>query len=216
MIPDGRQLMPGPTDNSAAARTPQSRLWRIPSAARRSFVPWMEALPPLRPGENDLTRLHPASDVADGEVITVSGRLTYCDGRPVRGTLVEIWNANRHGRYAHVDDPGRAPLDPLFNGEGRTITDEDGSYAFRTILPGAYLARPDIGRWRPRHIHFSIRGGSARLITQLYFHGDPYNASDPGFILLGDAQPRHLATTCGDGHYGFDIVMGGTNANWFE
>jgi protocatechuate 3,4-dioxygenase, beta subunit len=212
----GRQLVPGPTDNSAALRTPAEPLWLIPPAARASFVPWLDCLPALRAGENDLSRLKPDSPVAEGRVITIGGRVSDRDGRPLRQTLVEIWNANRHGRYAHVDDPARAPLDPLFRGLGRVLTDADGGYVFRTIMPGSYLARPDIGRWRPAHVHFSVRGGSARLITQMYFAGDLYNVTDPGFILLGAAQPRHLVTDDGDGHFHFDIVMDGANASWFE
>ncbi len=211
----GRQLVPGPTDNAAAARTPIERLRRIPPTARRSFVPFMPILPGLRMGENDLTRVAPGRPQAHGQVITVAGRITDCLGRPISPSLVELWNANHWGRYTHIDDPARERLDAYFLGHGRAVTDVDGNYFFRTILPGPYLARPDIDRWRPRHIHFSIRGGSARLITQLYFTGDPHNAADPGFILLGDAQTRHLAIEESEGQFRFDIVMAGRNANWF-
>lgn len=102
------------------------------------------------------------------------------------------------------------------------MSDDNGRYRFRTIMPGAYLARADIGRWRPKHIHLSIRGGSACLMTQMYFRGDKYLEGDPAFILLGDAQERHFANPVGeptdDGvtHYNWDIVVGGRNACYFE
>ena len=105
---------------------------------------------------------------------------------------------------------------------GRVVTDEDGNYRFWTISPGAYLARPDIGRWRPKHIHLSVSGGSARLITQMYFPGEPNNASDPMAILMGDrfenniGKPYETIDLDVDEGYRFDIVVGGRNATFFE
>jgi len=217
----GRLLLPGPTDGAAERRVPTQPLRLIPSAARASFAPWVTDLPGLKPGENDLTRIAPGRPLADGEVIEISGHVRDEFGRPVRNTLVEIWNANRWGRYTHVKDPVREQLDPNFLGFGRTLTDEHGRYRFRTIRPGSYLARPDIGRWRPAHVHVSIRGGSARLIAQMYFQGDPNLARDPMFILLGEAQSRHFGHVTGPGPagetlYNWDIVIGGRNTSYFE
>ena len=217
----GRLMLPGPTDGAAERRVPIERLRLIPEAARQSFVPWLSDLPGLQLGENDLTRIAPGRSQAEGEVMEISGRVLDEVGRPVRHTLVEIWNANRWGRYTHVKDPVRERLDPNFLGFGRTMTDEAGRYRFRTIRPGSYLARPDIDRWRPAHIHVSIRGGSARLIAQMYFEGDPHLARDPMFILLGDAQSRHFGKPAGRGPndealYHWDIVIGGRNTAYFE
>lgn len=218
----GRKLVIGPTDRTSEQRTPKSPLFLIPDAARESFVPFVATLPVPRPGENDLTRIAPGRPLAEGERIEVTGRLTDERGRPIRHALIEVWNANRWGRYTHSDDPAVQPLDPNFLGIGRTVTDSDGNYSFYTIDPGAYLARPDIGRWRPKHVHFSILGSSARLITQMYFPGDPYLEKDPSFFLLGDAQQRHLGVRTDsllDGFtsaYHFDITVGGRNAAFFE
>lgn len=135
--------------------------------------------------------------------------------------MVDIWNANKWGRYTHVKDPVRERLDPNFLGFGRTMTDETGRYRFRTIMPGSYLARPDIDRWRPAHVHLSLRGGSARLIAQMYFQGDPHLARDPMFILLVEARGRHFGNRVGQGAegetlYSWDIVIGGRNTAYFE
>lgn len=221
IIDRGRLMLPGPTDGAAERRVPSERLHLIPEAARRSFVPWVSDLPGLKLGENDLTRIAPGRPQAEGEVIEISGHVLDEFGRPVRNTLVEIWNANKWGRYTHVKDPVRERLDPNFLGFGRTMTDEAGRYRFRTIMPGSYLARPDIDRWRPAHVHVSIRGGSARLIAQMYFAGDPHLARDPMFILLGEAQPRHFGNLVGQGPngetlYRWDIVIGGRNTAYFE
>lgn len=217
----GRLMLPGPTDGAAERRVPSERLHLIPEAARQSFVPWLGDLPGLKLGENDLTRIAPGRPQAEGEVLEISGRVLDEFGRPVRHTLVEIWNANKWGRYTHVKDPVRERLDPNFLGCGRTMTDEAGRYRFRTIRPGSYLARPDIDRWRPAHVHVSVRGGSARLIAQMYFEGDPHLTRDPMFILLGEAQDRHFGRPVGRGAndealYHWDIVIGGRNTVYFE
>lgn len=218
----GRTLVIGPTDGTSERRTPISPLRLIPQEARESFVPYITNLPVPRVGENDLTRVAPGRPFAEGDRIEVTGRLLDERGRPIRRALVEIWNANKWGRYTHLHDPAREPLDPNFLGVGRTVTDDDGQYRFWTIEPGAYLARPDIGRWRPKHIHFSILGGSARLVTQMYFGGDQFLEKDPSFILLGDAQERHIGKKLSaptddlTAAYQFDIVVGGRNATYFE
>ena len=218
----GRTLRVGPTDRTSAERTPSSPLWRIPPGVASSFAPYVDRVPAPRAGENDLTRIAPGRQAASGTRIEVSGRLSDDRGRPIAQALIELWNANRWGRYTHEDDPAREPLDPNFVGIGRTLTDADGRYSFLTIKPGAYLARPDIGRWRPRHLHFSILGKAARLITQMYFANDPYNESDPSFILLGDGGSRHVGMQATpmqpgvDEAYGFDLVVGGRCGVVFE
>ena len=218
----GRQLGIGPTDNTSDQRTPRQRLRLIPEAARASFVPYIPARAATRQHEGDLTRISPDRLRADGVPIEVTGTIRDQSGRPVRGALVEIWNANHYGRYRHVEDHSGLQLDENFYGMGRVLTDDKGGYRFWTISPGAYLARPDIGRWRPKHIHMSISGGAARLITQMYFPGEPNNASDPMAILMGDAFARNLGQPYEtpdidvDQGFRFDIVVGGRNATFFE
>ena len=127
----------------------------------------------IRPGDIDLT--HFAGGEAIGERIIVAGRILDEDGRPIPDTLIEIWQANAAGRYAHPNDQHDAPLDPHFSGDGRVMTDAEGVYRFTTIKPGAYPWRNHHNAWRPAHIHFSLFGPSfaTRLITQMYFPGRP-------------------------------------------
>ena len=222
MTDRGRLLGIGPTDNTSDQRTPRQRLRPIPEAARASFVPWAPARALGRPGEDDMTRIAPGRPRAQGEPIEVSGTVRDERGRPIRRALLEIWNANTFGRYTHVEDTTGLPLDPNFLGLGRAVTGDDGAYRFRTIRPGAYLARPDIGRYRPKHIHISLTGGSARLITQMYFAGDEHNDADPMRILMGDAFERNIGKEYAtpdvdvDRGFRFDIVVGGRNATFFE
>lgn len=150
----------------------------------------------LHPGDDNLAVTGPGK-IALGPLIQVGGRILDEDGRPVPGAIVEIWQANAAGRYFHALDQRDAPLDPNFVGNGRCRTDAEGRYGFFTIKPGAYPV-PDSGRWwRPPHIHFSVLGpGSlSRVVTQMYFPGDPLNAHDR--ILLSipdrDAQARLVA-----------------------
>ena len=218
----GRRIGIGPTDNTSDQRTPRKRLRLIPREARESFVPVIPARAAFRQNEWDLTRISPDLPRADGSPIEVSGTLRTESGTPVRNALIEIWNANHHGRYRHIEDNSGLKLDENFFGMGRVQTDEDGNYRFWTISPGTYLARPDINRWRPKHIHLSISGGSARLITQMYFPGEPNNATDPMAILMGDAFERNLGQPYEtpdidvDLGFRFDIVVGGRNATFFE
>ena len=216
-----RRLAIGPTDNTSDQRTPRQALRAIPEAARASFVPFLATLPGLRAGEDDLTRIAPGRPRADGEPIAIAGRVVDADGRAQRGVLIEIWVANTYGRYTHAEDFSGLRLDPNHLGLGRVLTDADGAYRFTTIKPGAYLARPDIGRWRPSHVHLSLRGGATRLVTQMYFAGDEHNASDPMAILMGDAFARNVGVeeTPSDADvaraFRFDIVVGGRNATFF-
>jgi protocatechuate 3,4-dioxygenase beta subunit len=150
----------------------------------------------LAPGDDDLT--HFDGGQALGERIIVTGRVLDEDGRAIPHTMIEIWQANAAGRYAHGEDQHDAPLDPHFAGIGRVITDDDGAYRFMTVKPGAYPWRNHRNAWRPNHIHFSLFGPSfaTRLITQMYFPGDPLLALDPIFNSVPDrsARERLIAT----------------------
>ncbi|WP_371476569.1 protocatechuate 3,4-dioxygenase subunit beta [Kitasatospora sp. NBC_00315] len=173
----------------------------------------------------DLTRHHHGEPL--GERITVTGRVLDRDGRPVRGQLVEIWQANAAGRYAHRRDQHPAPLDPNFTGAGRCLTGDDGSYAFTTIKPGAYPWRNHTGAWRPAHIHFSLFGTALtqRLVTQMYFPGDPLFPYDPILQSVTDPDARarlvaaydhDLSTPEWSLGYRWDVVLDGPAATWTE
>jgi len=138
----------------------------------------------------DLTRQHSGEPL--GERIIVSGRVIDEDGRPLSHTLVEVWQANSAGRYAHAIDQHDAPLDPNFTGCGHTITDAEGRYRFVTIKPGAYPWQNHYNAWRAAHIHFSVFGPAfaTRLITQMYFPGDPLFALDPIYQSITDQKAR--------------------------
>ena len=140
----------------------------------------------------DLTRQHAGQPI--GERIVVSGRVLGSDGRPLRGQLVEIWQANAAGRYRHHVDSHDAPLDPNFSGAGRCLTDADGTYRFVTLKPGSYPWGNHENAWRPAHIHFSVfgRAFTQRLVTQMYFPGDPLFPYDPIFNAVRDPRSREL------------------------
>jgi protocatechuate 3,4-dioxygenase beta subunit len=174
--------------------------------------------------DHDLTVQHGAPPL--GQRIVVSGRVLDEDDRPVPYTLVEIWQANAAGRYAHQNDQWDAPLDPHFTGAGRALTDGDGRYRFITVRPGAYPWRNHHNAWRPAHIHFSLFGQAfaTRLVTQMYFPGDPLLAFDPIFNSVPDnarsrlisafdlpaAKPEWALA------YQFDIVLRGRAATPME
>ncbi len=150
----------------------------------------------LRPWDSNLA-VDPDGHPAQGSLIRVSGRILDEDGRGVAGALVELWQANAAGRYRNPLDRRDAPLDPHFLGNGRTMTDAEGRFSFMTIKPGAYPV-PESGRWwRPPHIHFSVFGPSSlsRLVTQMYFPGEPLNAMDRLILSIPDpaAQARLVA-----------------------
>ena len=161
-----------------------------------------------------------------GERIIVQGRVLDESGRPVPGTLVEIWQANSCGRYVHTNDQHPAPLDPNFLGAGRCITDADGRYEFITVKPGAYPWGNHHNAWRPAHIHFSVFGTSfvQRLVTQMYFPGDPLFEFDPIYNGVPEGARERLIssfsldTTKPDWAlgYDFDIVLRGPNATPME
>ncbi|MFI0898993.1 protocatechuate 3,4-dioxygenase subunit beta [Streptomyces sp. NPDC020983] len=173
----------------------------------------------------DLTRHHAGEPL--GERITVSGRVLDRRGRPVRGQLVEIWQANASGRYAHRRDRHPAPLDPNFTGVGRCLTDDRGGYRFTTVKPGAYPWRNHLNAWRPAHIHFSVFGTAfaQRLVTQMYFPGDPLFRHDPILRSVTDAAARdrlvaeyvhELSEPEFSLGYRWDIVLDGPSATWTE
>ena len=147
---------------------------------------------PVRPEDADLTRQHRGEPL--GERIIISGRVLDSDGRPVPNTLVEIWQANAAGRYVDPVDDHPAPLDPNFTGAGRTLTDDAGFYRFVTVKPGAYPWRNHVNAWRPAHVHFSLFGPhlTSRLVTQMYFPGDPLIPFDPILGSIPDARGRDL------------------------
>jgi len=158
-----------------------------------------------------------------GERILVGGRVLDGHGRPVRRQLVEIWQANAAGRYIHAEDQHPAPLDPHFTGEGRCLTDDDGWYSFTTIKPGAYPWGNHRNAWRPAHIHFSLFGSefTQRMITQMYFPGDPLFALDPIFQSITDPAARQRLVASYDHDlsrherllgYRWDVVLTGVRA----
>ncbi|HKV94857.1 MAG TPA: protocatechuate 3,4-dioxygenase subunit beta [Candidatus Angelobacter sp.] len=175
--------------------------------------------------DSDLTRQHAGEPL--GERIIVSGRVLDDNGRPVPRMLIEIWQTNAAGRYRHSQDDHPAPLDPNFTGAGRALTDENGQYRFVTIKPGAYPWRNHQNAWRPAHIHFSLLGPAfaTRLVTQMYFPGDPLFRYDPIFQSIPDERARQrliaefdLATTKPEWALGyqFNIVLRGREATPFE
>lgn len=182
----------------------------------------------IGPLDDDLIQNYAASgQTAQGPRIIVHGRLMDEDARPVPGKLIEIWQANAGGRYRHVNDGYLAPLDDNFGGCGRCISDEDGSYRFRTILPGPYPWPNGGNDWRPAHIHFSVFGDgfAQRLVTQMYFEGDPHIALCPivQSIPSKDAVDRLVARLDMEATvpmdiraYRFDIVLRGRRATVFE
>jgi protocatechuate 3,4-dioxygenase beta subunit len=175
--------------------------------------------------EHDLTAGHAGAPL--GERISVRGRLLDSDGRPVRGQLIEIWQANAAGRYLHQRDQHPAPLDPNFIGAGRCLTDDDGQYRFVTIKPGAYPWGNHHNAWRPAHIHFSVFGTAftQRSVTQMYFPGDPLFPLDPIYNSIPDQAARERLIASFDQAlttpewalgYRWDIVLGGSRATRVE
>jgi protocatechuate 3,4-dioxygenase beta subunit len=181
-------------------------------------------------GELDNDLIHnfaKPGESAIGERIVVHGRVLDERGRPVAGTLVEFWQANAGGRYRHKKESYLAPLDPNFGGCGRTITDENGYYFFRTIRPGAYPWPNGINDWRPAHIHFSIfgHGFAQRLITQMYFEGDPMIWKCPIVNTIPHRRAIEQLVAALDWAntipmdaraYKFDIVLRGRRSTLFE
>ena len=175
--------------------------------------------------DNDLTRQHEGEPL--GERIIVTGRVLDGDGRPVRNSLIEVWQANAAGRYVHQGDRHPAPLDPNFTGAGRCLTDDEGRYRFVTVKPGAYPWKNHDNAWRPAHIHFSLFGPAfaTRLVTQMYFPGDPLFDHDPIFQSVRDPKARQRLVSSFNLEmtepewalgYRFDIVLRGRDATPME
>ncbi|WP_377829944.1 protocatechuate 3,4-dioxygenase [Bradyrhizobium lupini] len=156
----------------------------------------------------DLTSIEGATEIAQGEIIEVTGRILNRNGDPVAGAGLTIWQANSFGRYAHPEDANSAPLDPNFVGSVDMRSGEDGTYRIKTVKPGAYPAGPD---WmRPPHIHFEVHGRFERLVTQMYFPGEPLNAIDR--MLNSALRPELLIAVATQDHtphrvLNFDIVL---------
>ncbi len=179
----------------------------------------------IGPHDHDLTAQHAGEPL--GQRIIVSGQVRDADGRPVPDALVEVWQANAAGRYAHARDTWPAPLDPNFSGGGRVVTGPDGSYSFTTVKPGAYPWGNHRNAWRPAHIHFSLfgRAFTQRLVTQMYFPDDPLLAFDPIFTAVPDAAARQRMVSAFDMDatrpdwalaFRFDIVLRGRGGTPFE
>jgi len=209
---------------STRLRAPKKPLIKLPKTLSDTTGP-AYGRDPIGELDNDLTRQHAGEPL--GERIIVTGRVTDGDGRPVRNSLLEIWQANAAGRYTHQNDRHPAPLDPNFSGAGRCLTDDEGRYRFVTVKPGAYPWKNHDNAWRPAHIHLSLFGSAfrSRLITQMYFPGDPLFYQDPIFqsVRDGEAQQRLISTfdlettepewALG---YRFDIVLEGRDATPME
>jgi protocatechuate 3,4-dioxygenase, beta subunit len=213
-----------PPYRSTVLRTPRQPLIVLPHTLSEITGP-VYGPGDISPTDHDLTRQHPGEPL--GERIVVRGRVLDSGGRPVSHSLIEIWQANAAGRYFHQKDDHPAPLDPNFTGGGRCLTDAEGGYEFTTIKPGAYPWRNHENAWRPAHIHFSLFGPAfaTRLITQMYFPGDPLFAHDPIFQSIADEKARQrliakfdLAVTRPEWALGyrFDIVLRGREATPFE
>lgn len=179
----------------------------------------------VKPTDNDLTRQHKGEPI--GERIIVSGRVLDENGKAIPHTLIEIWQANAAGRYPHKVDQHNAPLDPNFSGAGRTLSDAEGRYRFVTIRPGEYPWRNHYNAWRPAHIHFSLFGQAflTRMVTQMYFPGDPLLAYDPMYTCIADENARKRLISVFDWEstvpeqalgYCFDIVLRGRDATPME
>jgi protocatechuate 3,4-dioxygenase beta subunit len=207
-----------PDYRSTRLRSPKRPLLLLPGSLSETTGPVFgsDAVSEL---DADLTIGQPGEPI--GQRIVVSGRLLDTAGTPIRGSLVEIWQANAGGRYRHDGDQHPSPLDPNFIGCGRTVTDGDGRYRFVTIRPGSYPWGNHHNAWRPAHIHFSVfgRAFTERLVTQMYFPGDPLFDADPIFQSVRDPKLRELMISTFDWDtttpeielgYRFDIVVGRT------
>ncbi len=213
-----------PPYKSTVKRAPAQPLVIVPERFAALAAPVYGYLP-IGETDNDLTRQHAGEP--QGERIIVAGRVVDEDGRPVRHTLVELWQCNAAGRYRHARDNHPAPVDPHFTGAGRTITDAEGRYRFVTIKPGAYPWGNHDNAWRPAHIHFSLFGPSlaTRLVTQMYFPSDPLCAYDPMFQSVRDPRAQQRLVSAFDLSltepnwalgYRFDIVLRGRDSTPFE
>ena len=211
---------------STVKRSPQQPLILLPHTLSELTAP-VFGQSDIHPLDNDLTRNAVKNGQPIGERIIVTGRVLDENNRPVPNALLEIWQANACGRYIHKIDQHDAPLDPNFMGAGRMLTDTNGVYRFITIKPGAYPWRNHANAWRPQHIHFSVFGTNflQRLVTQMYFPGDPLLALDPIYnsIPSEEGRQRLISSYAHDVTspewalgYRFDIVVCGSEMTPFE
>jgi protocatechuate 3,4-dioxygenase beta subunit len=213
-----------PPYRSSILRHPTKALVRADPEAVELFAP-VFGPQDVDAVEADLTVAHRGEPL--GERIVVTGRVVDGDGRPVAGQLVEVWQANASGRYAHQRDQHPAPLDPNFTGVGRCLTGPGGEYRFTTIKPGPYPWRNHVNAWRPAHIHFSLFGRefTQRVVTQMYFPGDPLFGLDPIYQSIVDPKAREMLVATYDHDvtmpefatgYRWDIVLSGSHRTWTE
>ena len=215
-----------PVYKTSVLRSPRIPLWSLQNSLSEVTGPVFRP-DELGPLDNDLILNYAQSGEPVGERIIVHGRVLDENGRGIPNTLLEFWQANAGGRYRHRNDTYLAPIDPNFGGCGRMITDPDGAYAFRTVKPGAYPFRNQVNSWRPAHIHFSLSGHgfAQRLITQMYFEGDPLIPHDQIIATIPDkaavsrliaALDLNAGVPLDSIAYRFDIVLRGTHQTWFE
>jgi protocatechuate 3,4-dioxygenase beta subunit len=209
---------------STALRHPKQPLIYLPHTITEITGPQL-GLRAAGEHDNDLTVQHAGEPI--GERIIVSGHVYDTEGKPLRNTLVEIWQANSAGRYLHRWDQWPAPIDPNFSGAGRCVTDDEGRYRFVTVKPGPYPWGNHYNAWRPAHIHFSLvgRAFAQRLVTQMYFPGDPMFEFDPIFNSVRDPAARERMVSRLSIHssvadwalaYEFDIYLRGPGQTPFE
>jgi protocatechuate 3,4-dioxygenase, beta subunit len=213
-----------PTYKSSLRRAPSQPLVLVPVTETELTGP-VFGHNAVRIDEADLTKQHAGEPI--GERIVVAGRVLDEDGRAVPNTLIEIWQSNAAGRYVHVVDQHPAPLDANFTGAGRVVTDDEGNYRFVTIKPGSYPWRNHHNAWRPAHIHLSLFGASflSRMVTQMYFPGDPLFAFDPIYNSIADEKARQRMVSQFDLSltepewalgYRFDVILRGRNTTPME
>jgi len=214
-----------PPYKSTTLRHPKQPLIYLPPTLTEITGPALGGMRVLSPDDANLCGQHAGDPI--GERITVSGRVFDTEGKPLRNTLVEVWQANAAGRYRHRWDTWPAPLDVNFSGAGRCLTDDDGCYRFQTIKPGPYPWGNHYNAWRPAHIHFSLLGRAfaQRLVTQMYFPGDPFFPYDPIFNSVRDEKARERMISRFSIHgtqpdwaqaYEWDIYLRGPGATLFE
>lgn len=215
-----------PTYKTSVLRSPRNALISLQNSLSEITGPVFRS-DELGPLDHDLIMNYAKDGLPIGERIIVHGCVLDENARPVRNALVEVWQANAGGRYRHQKDTYLAPIDPNFGGCGRTLTNADGYYFYRTIKPGAYPWRNSVNDWRPAHIHYSISGTGfvQRLVTQMYFEGDPLIATCPIVRTIPDERAvraliapldRNAFVELDCRAYRFDIVLRGSRATLFE
>ncbi len=215
-----------PNYKTSVLRSPRNSLISLQNSLSEITAP-IFSRDELGPLDHDLIMNYAKDGLPIGERIIVHGYVWDEFNRPVPNALVEVWQANAGGRYRHKKDTYIAPIDPNFGGCGRVLTDRDGHYYYRTIRPGPYPWRNGVNDWRPAHIHYSISGTGwvQRLITQMYFEGDPLIAQDPivktipsekAIRQLTGVLDKNAAMPLDSLAYRFDVVLRGARATWFE